>query len=73
MSTICLAACLLKGGDIVVMSLTKIDGLDGLMDILIGTSLRLKLYGAAILEDQSGCPIRSGTLLRPKITWIFSN
>lgn len=70
MSTICLVACLLKGGDIVVMSLTKIDGL---MDILIGTFLRLKLYGAAILEDQSGCPIRSGTLLRPKITWIFSN
>lgn len=70
MSTICLAACLLKGGDIVVMSLTKIDGL---MDILIGTFLRLKLYGAAILEDQSGCPIQSGTLLRPKITWIFSN
>lgn len=69
MSTICLAACLLKGGDIVVMSLTKIDGL---MDILIGTFLRLKLYGAAILEDQSGCPIRSGTLLRPKITRIFS-
>jgi len=48
-------SCLLKGGDIVVMSLTNIDGL---MDILIGTSLRLKRMGQPSCRTKVAAPYK---------------